>query len=88
MSLYKLISKPEDEKRLHSFADVIINDKDRNLTEDELAELIIDVDGCITSWGSPRFTRKVLDSANKLKIIGHAAGSVKPYVTKEVLRKA
>ncbi|MEM3569924.1 MAG: hypothetical protein QXU11_02935 [Thermoproteota archaeon] len=57
---------------------------DRNLNEEELSKLIVDMDGCITSWGSPRFTETVLNNANKLKIIGHAAGSVKPYVPDEV----
>jgi len=85
--LYKRISRPEDEEKLKSFAEVVFNPYDRNLTEDELAEMIRDIDGCIISWGSPRFTRKVLDKANKLKIIGHAAGSVKPYVTNDVFKR-
>ncbi len=85
--LLEKISLPEDIKKLQEFADVIFNEKNRNLTEDELKELISDVDGCITSWGSPKFTHEVLEKAKKLKIIGHAAGSVKPYVTKEVFKR-
>ncbi|RLF19856.1 MAG: hydroxyacid dehydrogenase [Thermoprotei archaeon] len=81
------ISKPEDRARLESFAEVIYNESDRNLTQTELCEMIRGMDGCITSWGSPRFTKEVLDNADRLKIIGHAAGSVKPYVTDEVFRR-
>lgn len=85
--LYGQVSRPEDENKLREIAEIIFNPYDRNLSEDELADLIVDIDGCITSWGSPKFTEKVLNKANKLKIIGHAAGSVKPYVTDEVFKR-
>ncbi|MEM2028404.1 MAG: hydroxyacid dehydrogenase [Candidatus Bathyarchaeia archaeon] len=85
--LYAQLSRMEDEDKLREFADVEFNPYSRNLSEDELADFIKGVDGCITSWGSPRFTKKVLDKADKLKIIGHAAGSVKPYVTDEVFKR-
>jgi len=86
-NLLRLVSRPEDLERLRSFADVIFNPYERNLTEEELSRMIRGVDGCITSWGSPRFTEEVLANADKLKIIGHAAGSVKPYVTDEVFKR-
>ncbi|MCX8183447.1 MAG: hydroxyacid dehydrogenase [Crenarchaeota archaeon] len=86
-SLYKKVSRVEDEEMLKSFAECVFNQLDRNLNEEELSELIVDIDGCITSWGSPRFTETVLNNANRLKIIGHAAGSVKPYVTDAVFKK-
>ena len=85
--LLREISRPEDLRRLEEFADVTYNEKGRQLTEDELASLIKGIDGCITSWGSPKFTEKVLRNADRLKIIGHAAGSVKPYVSDEVFRR-
>ncbi|MGB9758484.1 MAG: hydroxyacid dehydrogenase [Thermoproteota archaeon] len=85
--LYKLVSRVEDEEKLKSFAEVIFNPYNRNLDEEELSNLIVDVEGCITSWGSPRFTEAVLKNAEKLEIIGHAAGSVKPYVTDEVFKR-
>ncbi|MCD6509073.1 MAG: hydroxyacid dehydrogenase [Thermoprotei archaeon] len=87
VNLLKVVSRPEDLEKLESFAEVIFNPYERDLTEEELSRLIRGVDGCITSWGSPRFTEKVLTNADKLKIIGHAAGSVKPYVTEGVFRR-
>jgi phosphoglycerate dehydrogenase-like enzyme len=33
-------------------------------------------DAVLTSWGSPRFTDQVLDAADRLKIVAHAAGSI------------
>ena len=85
--LLEEISRPEDRDRLEEFAEVIYNDKGRDLTQEELREMIRGVDGCITSWGSPRFTKEVLENADRLKVIGHAAGSVKPYVTDEVFKR-
>ncbi|MBO3832381.1 MAG: hydroxyacid dehydrogenase [Candidatus Brockarchaeota archaeon] len=86
-ALYKKVSRVEDEETLKSFSKCVFNPLDRNLNEEELSQLIVDIDGCITSWGSPRFTEAVLKNAKRLKIIGHAAGSVKPYVTDEVFEK-
>lgn len=84
---FEKVSKIEDEEELKSFAECIFNPLNRDLSEEELSNLIADVDGCITSWGSPKFTEKILNNANRLKIIGHAAGSVKPYVTNEVFKR-
>ena len=86
-TLMKRISTPEAESELSSFSDVIINEMDRHLTPAELEEMIVDVDGVITSWGSPKITSDILKKAKKLRIIGHAAGSVKPYVCDEVFSR-
>jgi len=87
-ALLRDISTPEALERLERLGEVVYNEREReNLTEDELRELVRGVDACVTSWGSPRFTARVLENADRLKIIGHAAGSVKPYVTEEVFRR-
>ncbi|MCD8325281.1 MAG: hydroxyacid dehydrogenase [Lachnospiraceae bacterium] len=41
-------------------------------------------DIAVTSWGSPRMTAELLDVAPNLKLIVHAAGSVKSIVTDEM----
>lgn len=86
-ALLKRISEPEDLEKLKSFSEVYLNPWNRDLSEEELARLIRGVDGCITSWGSPKITGKVLEEAEKLKIIGHAAGSIKPYVSEEAFKR-
>ncbi len=87
-ALLEEISTPEALERLERLGETVYNEREReNLTEEELRELIRGVDACVTSWGSPRFTARVLENADRLKIIGHAAGSVKPYVTEEVFRR-
>ena len=85
--VFAKVSRPGDMDLLRSFAEVVECLFDREPSEGELAELMADVDGCITSWGSPRITEGVLERARRLKIVGHAAGSVKPYLCEEVFRR-
>jgi len=86
-SIMRRISTSEAEDALLSFSEVVENDKDRQFTPEELEDITVDVDGVITSWGSPRITPDVLEKAGRLKIIGHAAGSVKPYICDEVFER-
>src|SRR5262249_5923155 len=76
-------------ERLEKLGNVVYNPKDRPLTEDELAKAIgdVDVDVCITHWGCPAFTEKVLGSAKHLGLIAHAAGSVGDLVTEQVYQR-
>lgn len=46
----------------------------------KLADCIGEYDACVSSWGSPRLTPEVLEKAKKLKFVGHAAGTVLPYM--------
>ena len=64
-----------------------INDLSKPFTEDELTERLEDVEICISHWGCPRFSKKVLDAAGKLKLIAHAAGSVADIITGEVYKR-
>ncbi len=45
-----------------------------------LENIIGAYDVVISGWRSPKLTREVLAQASKLKFIGHAAGTVVPYV--------
>jgi phosphoglycerate dehydrogenase-like enzyme len=63
---------------LAACADPIYNEiSDRRLTTEELAARLGDCEGAISGWGTPQFTPEVLDAAPSLRIISHAAGSVK-----------
>jgi phosphoglycerate dehydrogenase-like enzyme len=86
-SLLRSISTLDAEDALSAFANIVRNEKDEQFTSSELLDAVVDVDGIITSWGSPKVTKEVLGRARKLKIIGHAAGSVKPYVCDEVFAR-
>ena len=77
--LIRLIFKGEALERLKSFSEV-------DWLEDpgELEVRIGNYDACISSWGSPKITQRVLTKAERLKFIGHAAGTVVPYMDEEV----
>jgi phosphoglycerate dehydrogenase-like enzyme len=53
-------------------------------SEAQLSAAVRDVDVCVTHWGCPQFSSAVLQNANRLKLIAHAAGSVADLVTPEV----
>lgn len=74
-------------ERLEKLGNVVYNPKDMPLTEDELAIAVGDVDACLTHWGCPAFTEKVLDSAKHLQLIAHAAGSVGDLVMEQVYQR-
>lgn len=49
-------------------------------TSADLARDIGGYDACITTWGSAKLTQEVLEKADRLKFVGHAAGTVIPIV--------
>ncbi|MDX1357622.1 MAG: hydroxyacid dehydrogenase [Clostridia bacterium] len=78
---------PQIMEKLEAFGTVKQNMLDRPWTESELAEEIRGMDACITHWQSPQITPKVLENADRLKFIGHCAGSVYNIVCPEVYQK-
>lgn len=71
------ILSPKAIELLESLGTVVWNKLERNYTSDELLELISGAEVVITSWGSPNITDEHLAEAPDLKIVGHAAGTVK-----------
>lgn len=53
----------------------------------ELEHDISGYDACISGWGSPKITREVLANASNLKFVGHAAGTVIPYVDNSIFER-
>jgi phosphoglycerate dehydrogenase-like enzyme len=74
-------------EKMESLGTVRQNMLDRPWTEKELAREIENADICVTHWGSPRITDKVVENANKLKLVAHCAGSVFNIVCPEVYEK-
>ncbi len=62
---------------LESLGEVVWNEMDRDYIPDELAALLPGAEAVVTSWGSPVFTPELLAVADRLRIVGHAAGTVK-----------
>lgn len=78
------IFQPDIMRELEGEADVVLNDLGRPLTTEELAERARDADAIITAWGSPRVDLSVIENAPRLRIIAHAAGSVKYLFAPEI----
>ena len=68
---------------LEGLGEVIWNESDRDFTPEELAGLLPGTHVVVTSWGTPAFTPELLALADRLQIVGHAAGSVKNLMPKE-----
>lgn len=82
-SLAKDILSARARFTLESLGFVHWNQMDRDYSVEELTDLLPGTDAVVTSWGSPSFTPELLKAADKLKIVGHAAGSVKRRMPKE-----
>jgi phosphoglycerate dehydrogenase-like enzyme len=76
-----LILSPEAERKLANLATVTTNEDGRNWTAEELAARLPGVDALITSWGFVPLDGAVLAAADRLRLVAHAAGSVKRLVS-------
>lgn len=85
--LRTMLFAPEVEQRLRDLGEVVMNPQPRELSSDELRTLISGFEAVITSWGSPKFTTEVMEVADSLRIISHAAGSFKHLVSQKVFEK-
>jgi len=70
--------------KLRGFAQVTLNEDGRNWTGEEIADRLPSMEAMITGWGIVKLTSGVLAKADRLRIIAHAAGSVKGFVTEAV----
>ncbi|MZQ85548.1 hypothetical protein GQF01_25850 [Paenibacillus sp. 5J-6] len=71
-------------KKLAEISEVDFVPLHERFTSERLAECIHEYDAVITSWGSPIFTSDVLARAERLKFIGHGAGSVMAIVNEDI----
>jgi len=77
----------EDLKFLATFSDFDVDSIDNlpeKITEEYIKNTIGTADACITCWGTPTITRDCLEYAPNLKLIAHAAGSVRNIVSEQV----
>lgn len=81
--IFPQVINPKTLERIHALGEVSIN-QTRGNDIDNAAALIEGADFAITSWGCPAMTKQLLDRAPNLKLIVHAAGSVKSIVTDEM----
>ncbi|HAL61982.1 MAG TPA: 3-phosphoglycerate dehydrogenase [Chloroflexi bacterium] len=85
--LYGLFFSPEVEGCLRSFADVMRNETDRDLSEEEMSDKVREVNGAIFGWEGGGLTKRNIAQAKRLKIIGQVGGTVKHIDTETALAR-
>lgn len=78
---------PDVVEKLESMGEIVWNDSREQFTTEELKERLRDVDICITGWGTRCLDKEVLETAEKLKLIAHTAGSVAGLVSDYLYEK-
>jgi phosphoglycerate dehydrogenase-like enzyme len=71
-------------RRLEAFAEVRDREPLREFVSERSRRLLADVDVLLTCWGCPEVTREVLALAPRLRLVAHAAGTVKACVSSAV----
>lgn len=84
--IYPQVINPKTEQRFLEMAEVSRNQTRENTLENA-KKILMDADFAVTSWGCPAMTKELLDVAPNLKLIVHAAGSVKSIVTDEMFAR-
>lgn len=87
INVTEAVFKPEQLDRLRSMGTVVMRHTVGPTSLAQAAELLKGADIAITSWNCPPFEQEVLDMAPDLKLIVHAAGTVKGIVTDEVISR-
>ncbi|OAS17870.1 hypothetical protein A8708_28025 [Paenibacillus oryzisoli] len=75
--------EPDVVEKLKQVGELVLNPYDRPFTPTELMSHLGNASACISTWGSLPITRDMLDSAPKLELVAHMAGSVKHIVAAE-----
>lgn len=81
------IFTPEHMKQIQRHGSLCINPLKGTPTPDEVAELIEGANIAITSWDCPLLEAAILDRCPELKLIAHAAGTVKPIMSPDVISR-
>jgi phosphoglycerate dehydrogenase-like enzyme len=83
---YEEIMSPRAEQVLRSLGQVVrIIGPEHKVTAEELSDLLPGADVVLTSWNAaPKFDEQLLLHADRLKVIGHIAGTIKGFIPPEV----
>jgi phosphoglycerate dehydrogenase-like enzyme len=77
----------KDLARLEKLGEVVKNQDLSGPSSQRVGELICGADAVVTSWNCPALDKKLLNLAPDLKVVAHAAGSVKYVVTDELFER-
>jgi phosphoglycerate dehydrogenase-like enzyme len=84
--LFAELVTPEAEATLDRLGEVDRNTTDSNLSREELLARVVGAEAILTSWGAPVFDADLLARATNLRLIAHAAGTIKSFVKPEVFQ--
>jgi len=83
--LHDELFAPQVERALRRFAEPVrFPGTEQKWPSDELKQALADADGCIGSWGKYRIGPEEIAAAPRLRIISHAAGTIRSHVAPEV----
>jgi len=80
----KTIFSRQDIDNMAKCGNVVLNEEENDPDGKRARHLIQGAAVAVTSWGCPKLTEKILDAAPELKLVIHAAGSVKGIVSPEL----
>lgn len=83
-TLTERLYKPEHLERMRRVAELHFNPSPAGPSPEEAARLLSEAEVCVTSWGCPCLTEQILAAAPRLRLIIHAAGTVKGIVSDAV----
>jgi len=84
--LQKVLISDKTMEKLKALGEVSLNETDQT-DKETLKSVLKDADIAVSSWGTPVFDKEFLDCAPSLKMIAHAAGSVKSIVSDELYNR-
>lgn len=85
MGMTRKIFKPGQLDKLREIGSLVVNNHEGMPPREQVLELVSGADIIVTSWGSPAIDREILDHAPHLKLVVHAAGTIKGIVTPELI---
>lgn len=68
-------------EELGKISNLVVNEDTERPSVEKVKQLVKDADIAITSWDCPKLDQDILDAAPKLKLVVHAAGSVKGIIS-------
>ncbi len=77
---YHLVFGPEEQKAIESLVTVkgVFHSREQALKHPEVLE---EVEIILSGWGGPKIDEEFLEKAPRLKLVLHAAGSIRPIVS-------
>lgn len=78
---------PDDRRQLAALCDIADAEPLRRFDEPRAAALLADAEILVTGWGTPTIDATVLEMAPRLRLIAHAAGSIKGFATPAIFAR-